>query len=214
MSSVFSTEALIDALRTDAASEDGGDMGGDIADARRAVRGTGLRLPATSPRRAHRSERYWRDVGTLDLSTRTWTCARWTCLRPLQPPLADPHHRVATTGEVRAATATSSPRGQQRRLQRCDRLGSSVRESVLSPAYWSVRARSGARSSWTAPNRDAFRARDPRQERGNRRRRRGQRRQRAGPRPRSSFRAASPSSAKDGEVSSSLYGCPNAAHGR
>src|SRR4051794_7425565 len=66
---VFSTEALLDALRTDAANEDSKhDMGGDIVPL---LVGQGAaqvydfqvnRVPGDDPE----AERYWRDVGTLD----------------------------------------------------------------------------------------------------------------------------------------------------
>ena len=67
---VFSTEALLDALHTDAADESSKhDMGGNIVPmlVGQSAR-PGLRLPvqrgAGRGRRA--TERYWRDVGTLD----------------------------------------------------------------------------------------------------------------------------------------------------
>jgi glucose-1-phosphate adenylyltransferase len=66
---VFSTEALLDALRTDAADEDSKhDMGGDIVPllvdqgAAQVYDFQANRVPGDDPE----LERYWRDVGTLD----------------------------------------------------------------------------------------------------------------------------------------------------
>ncbi|MBM7809024.1 glucose-1-phosphate adenylyltransferase [Geodermatophilus bullaregiensis] len=66
---VFSTEALLDALRTDAADEDSKhDMGGDIVPmlvgqgAAQVHDFTTNQIPGEEPG----TERYWRDVGTLD----------------------------------------------------------------------------------------------------------------------------------------------------
>ncbi len=66
---VFSTEALLDALRTDAAAEDSKhDMGGDIVPmlvgqgAAQVYDFTSNQVPGEKPG----TERYWRDVGTLD----------------------------------------------------------------------------------------------------------------------------------------------------
>jgi glucose-1-phosphate adenylyltransferase len=66
---VFSTEALLDALRTDAADDDSKhDMGGDIVPllvnqgAAQVYDFQANRVPGDDPE----LERYWRDVGTLD----------------------------------------------------------------------------------------------------------------------------------------------------
>jgi glucose-1-phosphate adenylyltransferase len=137
---VFSTEALLDVLRTDAAHEDSKhDMGGDIVPQLVTQGGAQVydfqsnRVPGEDPG----SERYWRDVGTLDsyYDAHMDLCAvvpafnlyneRWPILThtPSHPPAKFVHDDGDRVGRAINSVVANGVIVS----------GADVRESVLSP---------------------------------------------------------------------------------
>src|SRR3954447_8212787 len=137
---VFSTEALLDALRTDAADEDSKhDMGGDIVPllvgqgAAQVYDFQANRVPGDDPE----AERYWRDVGTLDsyYDAHMDLCAvvpafnlyndRWPILThvPSHPPAKFVHDDGDRVGRAINSVVANGVIVS----------GADVRESVLSP---------------------------------------------------------------------------------
>ena len=137
---VFSTEALLDALRTDAADEDSKhDMGGDIVPllvgqgAAQVYDFTANHVPGEKPG----TERYWRDVGTLDsyFDAHMDLCAtipafdlyneRWPILThiPSRPPAKFVHDDGDRVGRAIDSIVSNGVIVS----------GGGVRESVLSP---------------------------------------------------------------------------------
>ena len=137
---VFGTEALLDALRTDAADEDSKhDMGGDIVPllvgqgAAQVYDFTANQVPGEKPG----TERYWRDVGTLDsyFDAHMDLCAtipafdlyneRWPILThiPSRPPAKFVHDDGDRVGRAIDSIVSNGVIVS----------GGGVRESVLSP---------------------------------------------------------------------------------
>jgi glucose-1-phosphate adenylyltransferase len=137
---VFGTEALLDALRTDAADEDSKhDMGGDIVPllvgqgAAQVYDFTANHVPGEKPG----TERYWRDVGTLDsyFDAHMDLCAtipafdlyneRWPILThiPSRPPAKFVHDDGDRVGRAIDSIVSNGVIVS----------GGGVRESVLSP---------------------------------------------------------------------------------
>ena len=137
---VFGTEALLDALRTDAADEDSKhDMGGDIVPllvgqgAAQVYDFTANHVPGEKPG----TERYWRDVGTLDsyFDAHMDLCAtipafdlyneRWPILThiPSRPPAKFVHDDGDRVGRAISSIVSNGVIVS----------GGGVRESVLSP---------------------------------------------------------------------------------
>ena len=135
---VFSTEALLDALHTDAANEDSKhDMGGDIVpmlvgqNARRCTTSSPTRCPARTG-----AERYWRDVGTIDLYAATWTL----CDRPRSTSTTTGGRSSRTSPRTRrpsssTTTATGWGSHRQHRPNGVIVSGASVRESCSPPVH-------------------------------------------------------------------------------
>jgi glucose-1-phosphate adenylyltransferase len=140
---VFSTEALIDALRTDAANEDSKhDMGGDIVpmlvgqSAAQVYDFQGNEVPGEHTG----TQRYWRDVGTLDsyFDAHMDLCAivpafdlynhRWPILThiPSKPPAKFVHDDGDRVGRAINSVVSNGVIVS----------GGSVRESVLSPGVF------------------------------------------------------------------------------
>jgi glucose-1-phosphate adenylyltransferase len=137
---VFSTEALLDALHTDAADDDSKhDMGGDIVPLLTAQGGAAVYdfQSNTVPGEAPGTERYWRDVGTLDayFDAQMDLCAtvpafnlyndRWPILThiPSSPPAKFVHDDGDRVGRALNSMVSNG----------VIISGASVRESVLSP---------------------------------------------------------------------------------
>ncbi len=137
---VFSTEALLDALHTDAANEDSKhDMGGDIVpllvgqNAAQVYDFQSNEVPGEDPA----GERYWRDVGTIDsyFAAHMDLCAtvpafdlynnRWPILThiPSHPPAKFVHDDGDRVGRAIDSIVSNGVIVS----------GASVRESVLSP---------------------------------------------------------------------------------
>jgi glucose-1-phosphate adenylyltransferase len=137
---VFSTEALLDALHTDAANEDSKhDMGGDIVpllvgqNAAQVYDFQSNEVPGEDPA----GERYWRDVGTIDsyFAAHMDLCAtvpafnlynsRWPILThiPSHPPAKFVHDDGERVGRAIDSIVSNGVIVS----------GASVRESVLSP---------------------------------------------------------------------------------
>ena len=140
---VFSTDALLDALHTDAANEDSKhDMGGDIVPMLTAQGGAQVydfqsnEVPGEVPG----AERYWRDVGTIDsyFEAHMDLCAtvpafnlyneRWPILTHIasKPPAKFVHDDEENDGRVGKAIDSIVSNG-------VIVSGAQVRESVLSP---------------------------------------------------------------------------------
>ncbi len=137
---VFSTEALLDALHTDAADDDSKhDMGGDIVPLLTAQGGAAVYdfQSNTVPGEAPGTERYWRDVGTLDayFDAQMDLCAtvpafnlyndRWPILThiPSSPPAKFVHDDGDRVGRALNSMVSNGVIVS----------GASVRNSVLSP---------------------------------------------------------------------------------
>ena len=126
---VFTSDALVDALRKDAADDDSRhDMGRDIIPMLMRQRLAevydflGNEVPGAEPRDAG----YWRDVGTLDsyFDAHMDLCAVQPVFNLYNEAVADPHPRaIAAAGQVRARRRRPGRAGhRQHRQQRRHRL--------------------------------------------------------------------------------------------
>ena len=156
---VFSTDALLDALHTDAADESSKhDMGGNIVPMLTGQGGAQVYDFQSNevPGETAETERYWRDVGTIDsyFEAHMDLCEVVPAFNLYNEQLADPHpHPLAPPGQVRPRRRRPGREGdRQHRVERRDRLrrlGERV-GALAGRAPAQLGDRSSARCSWTA----------------------------------------------------------------